>query len=80
MNKKTKRLLIIPAKSVSTRIKNKNFKKFFGKSIILYSYESGIKSNIFDKIHVSTESYRIKKKIKQNENKSGFFKKKKSCK
>ena len=58
MNKKTKRLLIIPAKSVSTRIKNKNFKKFFGKSIILYSYESGIKSNIFDKILGLFEVYK----------------------
>ena len=76
MNKKTKRLLIIPAKSVSTRIKNKNFKKFFGKSIILYSYESGIKSNIFDKIHVSTESNRIKKKLNKMKIKVDFLRKK----
>ena len=35
-----KRLLIIPARVGSKRIKNKNFKKFNGKPIIFYSIES----------------------------------------
>ena len=61
---KKKRLLIIPAKSFSKRIKNKNFKKFCGKSMIEYPYDTAIKSKIFDKIHVSTESEIVKKKIK----------------
>ena len=61
--KKNKRLLIIPAKSISTRIKNKNFKSFLGKPIILYSYNSAVKSKLFDKIHISTESNNVKKKL-----------------
>lgn len=63
--KKFNRLIIIPAKSFSSRIKQKNFKKFLGKPIILYSYEAAKKSKIFNKIHVSTESNLIKKKLKE---------------
>ena len=37
-----KRLLIIPARVGSKRIKNKNFKKFNGKPIIFYSIESAL--------------------------------------
>ena len=60
---KTRRLLIIPAKSNSQRIKNKNFKVFCGKPMIRYPYDSAIKSKLFDKIHISTESKAIKKKL-----------------
>lgn len=63
--KKFNRLIIIPAKSFSSRIKQKNFKKFLGKPIFLYSYEAAKKSKIFNKIHVSTESNLIKKKLKE---------------
>lgn len=66
---KKKRLLIIPAKSFSKRIKNKNFKKFCGKSMIEYPYDTAIKTKIFDKIHVSTESEIVKKKL----NKKGIL-------
>ena len=45
-----KRLLIIPARSGSKRIKNKNFKKFKGKPIISYSILTALKSKIFSKI------------------------------
>ena len=55
-----KRLLIIPARLGSKRIKEKNIKKFFGKPIIHYSIKRAIKSRLFDKIHVSTESEKIK--------------------
>jgi len=48
MKKKIKRLLIIPAKSTSSRIKNKNFKKFLGKPVIKYSYEIAKKSKLND--------------------------------
>lgn len=51
-----KRLLIIPARSGSKRIKNKNFKNFKGQPIITYSILTALKSKIFSKIVVSTDS------------------------
>ena len=54
------RLLIIPARSGSKRIKNKNIKIFKGKPIIYYSIKEAIKSKLFSKIHVSTDSSKIK--------------------
>jgi pseudaminic acid cytidylyltransferase len=54
-----KRLLIIPARSGSKRIKNKNIKKFHDQPIIYYPLKVSIKSKIFDKIHVSTDSTNI---------------------
>ena len=57
----TSRILIIPARKGSTRIKNKNIKKFNGKPIILYSILAAQKSKLFDKIHVSTNCKKIKK-------------------
>jgi len=50
-----KRLLVIPARSGSKRIKNKNFKIFKGKPIISYSILTALKSKIFDKIVVSID-------------------------
>ena len=52
----TKRLLIIPARSGSKRIRNKNFRNFKGKPIIAYSILTALKSKIFSKIVVSTDS------------------------
>jgi len=57
---KKKRLLIIPARAGSKRIKNKNIKIFFGKPMIHYPLKTAISSKIFDKIHVSTDSKKIK--------------------
>lgn len=51
-----KRLLIIPARSGSKRIKNKNFKNFKGKPIISYSIKTALKSKIFSKIVISTDN------------------------
>ena len=56
-----KRLLIIPAKKNSTRIKSKNIKLFRGKPIISYSIQAAKKSKLFDRIHVSTDSNKIQK-------------------
>jgi len=56
-----KRLLIIPARKNSKRIKNKNIKLFHGKPIISYSIETALKSKIFDTLHVSTDNKAIKK-------------------
>lgn len=55
-----KRLLIIPARKNSKRIKNKNIKLFKGRPIISYSIEIAKKSGLFKKIHVSTDSKKIK--------------------
>ena len=54
-----KRLLILPARSGSKRIKNKNIISFFGKPLIAYAIETAKKSNLFDKIIVSTDSKKI---------------------
>ena len=50
-----KRLLVIPARGNSKRIKNKNFKNFKGKPIISYSINTAIKSKLFDHIIVSID-------------------------
>ena len=56
---KKKCLAIIPARSGSKRILNKNIKNFFGQPIIKYSIDVAIKSNCFDEIMVSTNSEKI---------------------
>ena len=62
-------LAIIPSRSGSKGIKNKNLQKIIGnKSLIEHTYDIAKKSNIFDKIIVSTDSniyrnYLKKKKI-----------------
>ena len=63
----TKRLLIIPARSGSKRIKNKNIRLFQKKPIIYFPLEEARKSKLFEKIHVSTDS-------KKNKKNSGKFK------
>ena len=57
--KKIERLAIIPARAGSTRIKNKNLKLFYNKPLIYYSIKSSLKSNLFSKIHVSSDSDKI---------------------
>jgi N-acylneuraminate cytidylyltransferase len=54
-------LAIIPARSGSKRIKNKNIKYFFGYPIIRYSIYQARLSKLFKEIIVSTDSVRIKK-------------------
>ena len=61
MNKNTSRLLIIPARANSKRIKNKNIKNFCGLPIIYYSLQTAKNSKLFKKIHVSTDSDKIVK-------------------
>ena len=73
----TKKLLIIPARGNSKRIRNKNIKKFYGKPIIFYSIKSATRSKLFDTIHVSTDSKKIFEVV--NKIKKGIcFKRKKS--
>ena len=54
-------ICIIPARSGSKRIKNKNIKRFFGKPLIYYSIKLALKSKIFNQVIVSTDSKRIAK-------------------
>ncbi len=54
-----KRLAIIPARGGSKRIKNKNLKFFCGKPLIYYSIKALQQSDIFSKIHVSSDSNKI---------------------
>lgn len=55
-----KRIAIIPARSGSKRIPNKNIKDFFGKPIIAYSIEAALGCGLFDEIIVSTDCELIK--------------------
>ena len=54
-----KRLAVIPARKGSKRIKNKNIRLFENKPILSYSLETAIKSELFDFIHLSTDSRKI---------------------
>ena len=51
-----KRIAIIPARSGSKGLKDKNIKELNGKPLIAYSIECAIKSKVFDKVFVSTDS------------------------
>ena len=60
------RLVIIPARGNSKRIKNKNIKNFCGQPIIFYTIKTLEKSKLFKKIFVSTESKKVSKVIPKN--------------
>ena len=62
-NKKKTCLGIILAKSNSRRIKNKNFIKINNKMMFQFVLDEAIKSNIFFKIYISTESKKKLEKI-----------------
>jgi pseudaminic acid cytidylyltransferase len=59
-----KRLAIIPARGGSKRIPNKNIRNFCGQPMISYILKEAEKSNLFDKIHVSTDSKMIASVVK----------------
>lgn len=56
---KPKLIGIIPARKGSKRIKNKNLKKINGKYLIEYTIQKCIKSKVFDKIYVNSDSHII---------------------
>ena len=63
-----RKLLIIPARKGSVRVKNKNFLNFYGKPLVFYSIETALKSKLFHKIHLSTDNIFFGKKIKKKFN------------
>jgi CMP-N,N'-diacetyllegionaminic acid synthase len=50
---------IIPARSGSKRLKNKNIKLLLGRPLIAYTIQAGLKSKLLDKLIVSTDSLKI---------------------
>tara|TARA_B110000285_G_scaffold196056_1_gene226764 strand:- start:130 stop:852 length:723 start_codon:yes stop_codon:yes gene_type:complete len=58
-------IVIIPARIGSKRIKKKNIKLFFKKPIISYAIKTAIKSKLFSKVVVSTDSEEIAKIAKK---------------
>ena len=50
---------VIPARGGSKRIPRKNIREFAGKPIIAYSIEAALKSQLFDRIIVSTDDEEI---------------------
>ena len=66
MTKKSLNIAILPARIGSKRIKKKNIKFFNGKPILAWTFQILVKSKIFDKIIISSESdvvLKIAKKI-----------------
>ena len=51
-----KKIAIIPARSGSKGLKDKNIRKLCGKPLMAYSIEAAVNSGIFDCVHVSTDS------------------------
>ena len=61
MKENIKNIAIVPARIGSKRIKNKNIKLFFSKPIIKWTLDILKKSNIFDKIILTSDSNKILK-------------------
>lgn len=51
-----KNLALIPARSGSKGLKDKNIKPLNGKPLLAYTIEAAMNSKLFDEIHVSTDS------------------------
>ena len=58
-------IAILPARSGSKRIKNKNFKLFAGQPMISYPINIAKKSGLFEKIFISSDNPKIKHKYKK---------------
>lgn len=56
MGEQLKAIAIIPARSGSKGLKDKNIRPLRGKPLLAYSVEAAIQSGIFDTVHVSTDS------------------------
>jgi CMP-N,N'-diacetyllegionaminic acid synthase len=58
---KKKIVALIPARQGSERLKNKNIKNFFSHPLLAYAIQSAIKSKLFEKVVVSTDSLKYAK-------------------
>ena len=65
MYKKLLNLAVIPARSGSKRIKNKNIVKLHNRPLIYWTIKAAQDSKMFDYIFVSTDSVRIKKIVEK---------------
>ena len=63
---KRNRIAIVPARGGSKRLPRKNVIDFFGKPLLAWSIEAGLKSNLFDRVLVSTEDPEIAEIARQN--------------
>lgn len=72
MNKKC--FCLIPVKKNSSRLKNKNFLKLGGKSLLQIAIDKAVKSNLFSKIYISSDLDKLKK---FENNKINFLKRQK---
>lgn len=52
-------IAVIPARSGSKGLPGKNIKELCGKPLIVYTIETALKSKVFDKVIVSTDSMEI---------------------
>ena len=78
MNKK-KIIAIIPAKSISKSLKNKNLRLINNKPLIYYSINTAIKSKLIDRVICSTDSKIIKKVAQKYGAEVPFYRPKKYC-
>jgi len=58
-------LAIIPVRTGSKRLTNKNTIDFFGRPMFIHTVDAAIKSGLFDEVHVSTESLEVVKICEQ---------------
>ena len=72
-NKKTDILAIIPARSGSKGIKNKNIKKIKNKSLIQYAVDTAISSKLFSNIILTSDNEKYKKEIIHYKNNVDFI-------
>lgn len=54
--RQTKNLAVIPARSGSKGLKDKNIKMLLGKPLMAYTIEAAINSGVFEEVYVSTDS------------------------
>ncbi len=58
-------LAVIPARTGSKRIPNKNIKKFLGRPLIVYAIEQALSCSFIDRVIVDTDSQKIAKIAKK---------------
>lgn len=49
-------IAVVPARSGSKGLKDKNIKELCGKPLLTYTVEAALQAGVFDKVHVSTDS------------------------